>query len=132
MHESAEMASEALAAGARGLVYKSDAARDLAGAITAVSSKQTFLSSRVMKTIAKSGLPPAAEKSGITLLTGREREILRMLAEGQTVKKVADQLGISYKTVQAHRANIMEKLHLHSAADIIYFALRNHLVELTS
>ena len=61
-------------------------------------------------------------------LTAREREIVQLLAEGQTNKEVAVALGVSVKTVDAHRANVMHKLDLHSVTDLVRYAIRNHII----
>ncbi len=130
MHESPAIVGEALAAGTRGLVLKSDAAKDLIDAVDAVSQKRPFVSPHVTEMILKSGVPRAADKSGLAELTEREMEVLKLLAQGKSVKEIAADLRISPKTVNIHRANIMEKLQLHSVPDLIYFAIRHKIVEL--
>jgi DNA-binding NarL/FixJ family response regulator len=129
MHETPSVVGEALAAGARGMVYKSDAGKDLLNAIEAVSRKKAFVSAHVTEMIVKSGVPRPAELPGLAPLTERELEVLKMLAQGKNVKEIAADLNISPKTVNVHRANIMEKLQLHSLHDLIYFAIRNKIIE---
>jgi DNA-binding NarL/FixJ family response regulator len=128
MYESPTIVGEVLAAGARGLVYKSDAAKDLIDAIDAISQKKPFLSPHVTEIIVKSGLPRPADAGGLAALTEREVEVLKLLAQGHNVKEIAAALEISTKTVNIHRANLMEKLQLHSLADLIYFGIRHKIV----
>jgi DNA-binding NarL/FixJ family response regulator len=131
MQESPMIASEALAAGARGLVYKSDAGQDLLTAIDMIVEKKPFLSPRVTQMILQSGMPSPAEGAPeLSSLTPRELEVLKLLAEGESAKETASDLGISHKTVNIHRANIMAKLKLHSLSALIHFAIRNKVVEL--
>jgi DNA-binding NarL/FixJ family response regulator len=130
MHDSGETATKALAAGASGLVLKSDAGRDLIRALHAVDKKELFLSPAVTKIIlghlAKTNTPGPSP----TDLTSRELEIVKLLAQGRSNKEVATALGISVKTVDAHRTNIMRKLNLNAYSDLIYFAIRHKLVEI--
>ena len=128
MHLSGGMATKVLAQGARGMVLKSDAAADLVGAIEALQHGKPFVSSAVMEVIVQ-GLTEKRE-SVDHHLTPRERQILKLLAEGRANKEVATALGLSIKTVEAHRANLMRKLNLRSLSELIHFAIRAHLVDL--
>lgn len=128
MHLSAGIATKVLAQGARGLVLKSDAASDLVRAVEALERRKAFVSPDVMDVIVK-GLAESG-KTVETDLTPRERQILKLLAEGKANKEVASALGLSIKTVEAHRANLMRKLDLRSLTELIRFAIRNHLVDL--
>jgi DNA-binding NarL/FixJ family response regulator len=130
MDDSGKTASDVIAAGAGGLVLKSDAPADLLLAIEAVSKGQPFISQRVTKTIlgALARNPITEAPSGD--LTPRETEVLRLLAEGHSSKEVAAVLGISPRTVDAHRATIMHKLNLHSLSELIHFAIRNKIVKI--
>jgi len=128
MHLSPGIASAVLAQGARGLVLKSDAASELVRAVEAIARRKPFVSPDVMEVIVR-GLA----ESGKTVehnLTPRERQILKLLAAGRANKDVATTLGLSIKTVEAHRANLMHKLDLRSLTELIHFAIRNHLVDL--
>jgi DNA-binding NarL/FixJ family response regulator len=129
MDESPTIVGEALAAGARGLVYKSDVARDLIDAINAISQNKPFVSHHVKEMILKSSIPGSAGKGGLAQLTEREMEVLKLLAQGERVKEIATDLQISPKTVNIHRARIMEKLQLHSVADLIYFSIHNQILD---
>lgn len=127
MHLSGALASQVLAQGARGLVLKSDATSDLVRAVEALERGNSFVSPAVMdlvvKGLAESGKPSSQD------LTPREREILKLLAEGKANKETATALGLSIKTVEAHRANLMRKLDLRSLSDLIHFAIRNRLID---
>jgi DNA-binding NarL/FixJ family response regulator len=131
MHESEQMVREMLEAGARGYVLKSDAGRDLVAAVEALGSHRTFFTSSVAEMVLKSytdGRPPA-ESSEISRLTPREREVTQLLAEGKGNKEVADILGMSVRTAETHRTNIMRKLECHSLSDLVRYAIRNNLIE---
>jgi DNA-binding NarL/FixJ family response regulator len=132
MHESEHVVREVLAAGARGYVLKSDAGRDLVAAVNALRQRKPFFTSSVGTMVLQGYLqniravdPPHPS----CRLTPREREITQLLAEGKTNKQVAVALGISAKTADTHRTNIMRKLHLHSASDLVRYAIRNKLIE---
>ncbi len=132
MHESEQVVREVLAAGARGYVLKSDAARDLVTAVKALRQHKPFFTSRVAELVLKgylSGVQAGDEEPSLPSLTPREREIVQLLAEGKSNKEVAVALAISVKTVEAHRANIMRKLNLHSISELVHYAIRNKIVE---
>jgi DNA-binding NarL/FixJ family response regulator len=130
MNDCGDMASRVLAAGARGLVLKSDAARDLVRAVQSLERDQPFLSPAVTRLIighlAKTRAPGPSPGN----VTPRELEVLRLLALGRSNKEVAVALDISTKTVDAHRANIMRKLHLRTYSDLIQFAIRHKIIDL--
>ncbi len=132
MYESEQFVREVLAAGARGYVMKSDAPLELVAAVNALRAGKTFFSSSVAKTVARSGWEPQTpltQKRPPGGLTHREREVVQLLAEGETNKGVADKLQISVKTVETHRARIMSKLSLKTVADLVRYAIRNLMVE---
>ena len=130
MHDSGEMAVRVLAAGASGLVLKSDAARYLVRAVQAIDKDQPFLSPAVtrimLNQLAKTSQPGPSPGD----LTPRERDILKLLALGRSNKEVATALQISVKTVDVHRANIMRKLKLPTYSDLIQFAIRHKIIEI--
>jgi len=132
MHESEQIATEVLKAGARGYILKSDAGRDLVKAVEAVSRKQSFFTTRVTQMVSERNLSDglgAVEASDIgSRLTPREREIVQLLAEGKSNKEVASALNISVKTVETHRTNIMRKLKFHSVGELVRYAVRNNIV----
>ena len=128
MHDSGRMASRVLAAGASGLVLKSDAARDLILALEALGKNKAFLSPQVTNLLVTEIRQNQAEPSP-DVLTSRETEVLRGLAEGKSNKEVAARLGISPRTIDAHRAHIMDKLHVRTLSDLVHFAIRHKLVD---
>jgi DNA-binding NarL/FixJ family response regulator len=131
MHDSEQMIREVLTAGARGYVLKSDAGRDLVAAVHALIRHKPFFASSVAQPVLdaylKSAEDAADQRSGT--LTMREREIIQLLAEGNTNKEIAKTLHISVKTAETHRTNIMRKLALHSLTDLVRYAIRNRIVE---
>jgi DNA-binding NarL/FixJ family response regulator len=130
MHASRAYVEETLSAGAAGYIVKSAASKELLDAIDAVLAGGSFLSPAVTQEIISSASrsiesPPA----GIGALTDREREVLQLVADGQSSKEIASSLGISLKTVDSHRSNLMEKLDIHKVAGLVRFAIRSGIVE---
>lgn len=131
MHDSEELIKQVLAAGARGYMLKSDASRQLVAAIDTLRRHKPFLSLEVNEVVLRGyldGVEPL-KGEGPSDLTAREREVVQLLAEGSTSKEVAETLGISAKTVETHRANIMRKLDLHSVTELVRYAIRNNIIE---
>lgn len=132
MHESEQLVSEVLAAGARGYILKADTSRLLVSAIESLSQHKPFFTGKVLELLLEDRLKPGDVAKGadriLPALTVREREIVQLLAEGRSNKEVAVALGISVKTVDAHRANVMQKLHLHSVTDLVRYAIRNQII----
>jgi DNA-binding NarL/FixJ family response regulator len=132
MHGSEALIREVLSAGARGYLLKSDAARQLIPAVESVSRHMPYFSGRVSAVVLDGflkGRPAEPRPLGAERLTSREREIVQLLAEGNSNKAIASRLDLSVKTVETHRASVMRKLELNSLADIIRFAVRNRMVE---
>ncbi len=132
MHETEQLVRDILAAGARGYVLKSDAARDLISAVEALSQHKPFFSPNVSESVLAGFLGEGGVENGeggAGRLSPRETEILQLLAEGKSNKETADVLGISVKTVETHRAAIMRKLNLHSFAELVRYAIRNKIVQ---
>jgi len=133
MHETESLVREALAAGVHGFILKSDAGRLLAEAIEALLAKKPFFTGRVSQLILHGYLNPSDKgdeaSATLTRLSPREREVVQLIAEGKSTKEVADRLGISPKTAETHRTNIMRKLNLHSVTELVRFAIRNKIVE---
>ena len=136
MHESDPLIREVLDAGARGYILKTDAGRDLLAAMEALRRNKTFFTSRVAQMILdgflKGDARPATSsdtqpKAG--RLTARQREIVQLLAEGKSSKEVAVALGLSVKTAETHRANIMRKLDCHCVSEVVRYAIRNKIIE---
>jgi DNA-binding NarL/FixJ family response regulator len=132
MHESEELIREVLAAGARGYLLKSDATRQLIPAVESLSRHTPFFSGRVSEVVLE-GFLKRGEASPVSLardrVTSREREIIQLLAEGNSNKDIARRLTLSVKTVETHRAAVMRKLELKSLADIIRWAIRNNVIQ---
>jgi len=134
IHESEEVIREVLAAGARGYVLKSDAGRDLVAAVGALRRHKPFLTTRVAELMLGGYLERGdgaqsvpAKRSG--RLTPREREFLQLLAEGRSNKQIAAVMGVSTKTAETHRKNIMRKLDLHSVGQLVRYAIRHRIIE---
>jgi DNA-binding NarL/FixJ family response regulator len=133
MHDSDQMVQQVLEAGGRGYILKDDADRNLLAAVDALRRHKPFFSSRISGSLVSAALhaadprTPARRSRG--RLTQREREIVQLLAEGKSNKEVAGVLGISVRTAETHRANIMLKLDLHSIVDLVRYAVRNRIIE---
>jgi DNA-binding NarL/FixJ family response regulator len=131
MHESTQMVRRALGAGARGYLLKSDLTECLAKAVKAVADGKLFLTPKVSEIVLHGFLRTSSEHQRTdrrgTRISARELEIVRLLAEGNSNKQIAAQLGITSRTVETHRAKIMLKLGLHSLADLIHYAIRQGL-----
>ena len=129
-HESEQLVREVLDAGAMGYVLKSDAGRALLQAVDALLEGRPFFTSRigqmVLEGYLRSGAAAAGEEAGT--LSPRERQIVQLLAEGQSNKEVARTLNVSVKTVETHRSNIMRKMAFDSLADLVRYAIRNKIV----
>jgi DNA-binding NarL/FixJ family response regulator len=132
MHHSEELARDVLQAGARGYVLKSDADENLIAAVDSLRQHKPFLTSAVTEFVlddyVRRGDSPRDELAPVAL-TPREREIIQLIAEGQSSKGAASKLCLSVKTIETHRANIMKKLHLRSVSDLVRYAIRNNIVE---
>jgi DNA-binding NarL/FixJ family response regulator len=128
MHDSEQMIRDVLAAGAKGFLMKSDAARYIMHAVEILSQHKPYFTSKVSETMLESFLRNDHNNTehSVGVLTPREREILQLLAEGNSNKKVASQLEISVKTVETHRSTIMRKVGVNSITDLVRYAVRNN------
>jgi DNA-binding NarL/FixJ family response regulator len=130
MHESRAYVEEVLRAGASGYVVKNSASKDVYEAIDAVIAGASYLSpaitQQVVDAIARPGEP---KQRGISILTERERQVLKLISEGLSSKEIASDLGISLRTIDSHRSNLMEKLNIHKVSGLVRFAIRSGLVE---
>jgi DNA-binding NarL/FixJ family response regulator len=133
MHDTNPLIQQVVKAGARGYVLKSDVASDLVSAVDALCRDQTFFTSKVSQIILDRYVGKAANAEGSpdpdSPLTPREREVVQLLAEGKSSKEVAAVLGISVKTAETHRINLMRKLDCHSVAEVVRYAVRNLIAE---
>jgi DNA-binding NarL/FixJ family response regulator len=119
---------DAVQAGARGYLLKSDPARMIPAAIDALSNHKLFFSWKVSRVLAERYLR-AQGPHGDSVLSTRQRTVLQLIAEGKSNKDIAASLGISVKTVETHRAAIMRKLGLGSVAQLVRYAVRNRLID---
>jgi DNA-binding NarL/FixJ family response regulator len=131
MHDNKEYVLQALRVGAAGYLLKDSAKAELELAVRAVASGETYLSPPVSKhviaayiqrAISAPGMP--VDEVGLERLTSRQREVLRLIAAGHTSQTIATTLGISVKTVETHRAQIMERLNIHDLAGLVRYAIR--------
>jgi DNA-binding NarL/FixJ family response regulator len=133
LHFSDRLVHDIVEAGARGYIMKSDADRDLVAAVEAVSHRRSFFTPKaaemVLNGFRKRNATPEAPQEYRNRLTPREREIVQLLAEGKSSKEVAGALGISVKTAETHRANIMRKLEIHSVSELVLYAVKNQIIE---
>jgi len=131
VHESDQVVTEALDAGADGYVLKTDAGRKLVEAIRALLRHQEFFTERVRAVATRS----AGRRRGPRLrrgpgrLTPRQREVLQLLTEGKSNKEIGAALGMTTKTAETHRTQIMAKLNLHSMSALVRYAIRNGIIE---
>jgi DNA-binding NarL/FixJ family response regulator len=134
VHHSEQLILEILKTGARGYIVKSDSDRDLVLAVEALSRHKPFFTSQATELILRNSATPSRQVTEIPeslrgSLTPREREIVQLLSEGRSSKEVATVLGISVKTAETHRANIMRKLDLHTVSGLVRYAVRNQIIE---
>jgi DNA-binding NarL/FixJ family response regulator len=133
LHFSDQLVREIVEAGVRAYIMKSDADRDLVAAVEALSNHRPFFTARAADMLLDGFRRPKTDIDPDTVirnrLTAREREIVQLLAEGKSSKEVAVALGISVKTAETHRANIMRKLELHSVSELVRYAVRNQIIE---
>ena len=132
--DSDQVIREALDAGARGFVLKSDAARDLVSAIEALQVNRMFFTPRVNDMVLAGFLDKGhngsnSEPPRLPKLTAREREVIQLLSEGKSSKEVACVLNLSTKTAETHRSNIMRKLGFHSIRDLVVYAVKNNIIQ---
>jgi two-component system response regulator NreC len=132
MHEDYEYFFEVLRAGASGYVLKGASSNDLVSAIRAVHQGGVYLHPAVAKNLVSDyvkRMEPGEDRARYDGLSDRERQVLKLVAEGKTSQQIAEELFLSVNTVQTHRSHIMEKLGLHNRTDLIRYALRKGLVE---
>jgi DNA-binding NarL/FixJ family response regulator len=134
LHFSDQLVRDIVAAGARAYILKSDAARDLVVGVEALANQQTFFTPRaadvLLNAFSRKNSQLDLRVLNRSRLTPREREIVKLLAEGKTSREAALALGISVKTAETHRANIMRKLEVHSVSEVVRYAVQNHIIEI--
>ena len=127
VHTESHYVLAALEAGFSGYVLKSQAAAQLVRAIREVGRGSIYLSPGVSRVVVEASLN--REKLPSDPLTGREREVLQLVAEGKTTKQIAKLLGVSAKTAESHRSRIMTKLKIHETAGLVRYAIRQGLIQ---
>jgi DNA-binding NarL/FixJ family response regulator len=134
MHADRRFVMGVLEAGANGYLLKDSAFAELVTAVAAVAKGKMYLSPSIAETVVKSSLEKLerGKQSSSVLLSGREREVLQMIAEGKSTKEIAFKLFVSTKTVETHRKQIMDKLNIRTVAGLTKYAVREGLTSLGS
>jgi len=133
MYEEEEVIARCLDAGASGYILKDISRPHLIHAIEVVHSGGQYLSARALKKVVNQYVKGAkSTATGYDRLTDREREILKLLADGMALKEIAGRLSLSVKTVDAHKTNLMRKLDLHASTELIKYAIQRNLIRLPS
>jgi two-component system, NarL family, response regulator NreC len=132
MHSDQKFVAEMLKAGASGYLLKDTEAKDLIEAIHTVARHGIYLPPALADMVVEGYVRnrPMDEMKASATLTSREREVLQLIAEGKTTKEIALKFGISAKTIETHRLNIMEKLNLHNIAELTKYAIREGLTSI--
>jgi two-component system, NarL family, response regulator NreC len=131
MHHDESYVVRALNAGARGYLLKDSLKADLIGAVNAVSQGHSFFSPKIRLLLQEDSFRQMADKQKtdtLELLSGREREVLQLAAEGRSNKEIADLLNLSFHTIETHRAHILQKLNLHTVPELILYAVRKGII----
>jgi len=129
LHDSDQVIRGVLDAGARGFLLKSDSACELVAAVEALLRNKTYFTTKVAAMVLEGYLRGGSPFTAAHPLTAREREVVQLLAEGSSTKEVAISLGLSCKTAETHRSNIMRKLQIHCVSDLVLYAVRNNIVQ---
>jgi DNA-binding NarL/FixJ family response regulator len=130
MHTNVKFAEAAFRAGADGYVVKSSAATELVTAIHEVQKGRTYVTPLVAKDVLEFFIERVPSTSRAENLTGRQREVLQLIAEGYSIKGIADVLNISAKTAESHRYAVMKELDLHTTAELTRYAIQQGIVSL--
>jgi DNA-binding NarL/FixJ family response regulator len=131
MHADESYVTRALNAGARGYVLKDTADDEIEAAVLAVAAGRTYFSERIAKTLLEDYVRMMRDRGvsdSYELLSEREREVVQLIAEGKSNKEVAVVLDVSPHTVETHRSKLMQKLNLHSTAEIVLYAVRKGII----
>jgi DNA-binding NarL/FixJ family response regulator len=131
MHETNIQVTQALQAGASGYVVKSAGADDFVDAVRATADGKSYLSPSIAHCVVEAlSQPRDGSVSSVAQLSGREREVLQLIAEGLSSKEIAGVLGVSLKTIETHRSNLMGKLNIRKASKLVRIAIHEGLVAL--
>ncbi len=128
MHDDEHYLFEALKAGASGYVLKREADQDLVGAVRAVGRGEAFLTNAAERSIIRQWMADGS-KGPVVPLTGREEEVVKLIAEAHTNAQIAEILHVSEKTVESHRGNVLRKLGMRDRVELVRYAIRRGLVE---
>jgi len=128
LHDNEAEIRDVLHAGARGYVLKSEADEQIVRAVESLSRHHEFFSDHVSETLLDNFVEQSGHGNNGSLLTAREREVVQLIAEGNSNKKIAYLLSISVKTVETHRSASMRKLDIHSTAELVRYAVRSKLI----
>lgn len=130
VHEDEALLREAIRAGAAGYILKQAAEAELISAINAVQRGEIYVHPRMIRALLEPGRQaPASSLNPVEILTPRETDVLKYIVQGYTNRQIADELKLSPRTVEGHRANLMEKLSLHSRVELVRYARENGLIE---
>ena len=129
IYDTEQAVKTAIQVGAKGLILKSDAARELVTAVEAIQRNSTYFSSQTSQAVLRQDLRGHRRSAEKETLTRREKQVVQLLAEGKSTKEVASVLNLSVKTAETHRSNIMSKLGLHSVSELVLYAVRNNIVQ---
>jgi DNA-binding NarL/FixJ family response regulator len=133
MYDDEDYLVEAMEVGASGYVLKDSPAAQLLGAIRDVNRGGSYLSPRMLAQLVddfRTRIKSATRTPRFATLTAREKEVLKMLAEGQSVKEIACELNLSVKTVEAHKFNLMRKLDIHNKAQLVQYAIQKKIIKI--
>lgn len=130
MHKSAQYVKSALKAGAVGYLLKDSAGSEVEVAVRAVVRGESYLSPAASRPVIDDFVSPPAPANSVALLTDRQIEVVKQMAEGFSTKEIAANLGLSPKTVETHRAQLMKRLDIYDVAGLVRFAIREGLVNL--
>jgi two-component system, NarL family, response regulator NreC len=134
LHDTRAMVEAALEIGVRGYLTKETATRNVVDAVTAVQAGGYYFSPAIAHYLVEAG--PMGKKglrkprAATVMLTGQERKVLQLVAEGRSSKEVASELGLSFNTVHAHRSHLMAKLSLHKQSDLVHYAIKAGIAKL--
>jgi DNA-binding NarL/FixJ family response regulator len=130
MHDSAEHVLRALKLGAVGYLLKDALPGELAQAISAVNKGNTWLSSAISKTVISGYLGRSGHEASVPQLTIRQKQVLKMIVEGQSTKQISSTLDLSIKTIETYRAQIMDRLDIHDIPGLVRYAIREGIIPL--
>lgn len=128
-HDGPEYVEQLVKLGIHGYVLKEEAGSDLIKAVEVIQRGQTYLSPRITSQLVSGFDPARSAQDPFHILSNREREILKLVAEGKSNARIGKELLISPKTVKVHRANVMKKLDVHKVADLVKYAIKAGIVE---